>query len=184
MTDTLWTDDRIEELKEHWKTKLSCSEIGALMNISRNAVIGKIHRLGLSGRVDPREQERRRQERNAKQREKQADRRSQIRATTMQELPPSPDPFIGSLNIPFNELRRYSDKGPNQCRYIAAEPASPDYLVCGNETLDGESWCGHCKGIVYGRPISDEERARRFAQGKRGHRAAQIKQYVGRDEAA
>ncbi len=47
-----WTDERVEQLKKLWEAGLSASQIaGELGNITRNAVIGKVHRLGLSGRA-------------------------------------------------------------------------------------------------------------------------------------
>jgi GcrA cell cycle regulator len=48
-----WTDERIEHLKKMWLEGLSASQIAAELanGITRNAVIGKVHRLGLSGRV-------------------------------------------------------------------------------------------------------------------------------------
>src|SRR6478672_10898235 len=47
-----WTDDRVELLKRLWAEGLSASQIaGELGGITRNAVIGKVHRLGLSGRA-------------------------------------------------------------------------------------------------------------------------------------
>ena len=47
-----WTDDRVELLKQLWADGLSASQIaGELGGITRNAVIGKVHRLGLSGRA-------------------------------------------------------------------------------------------------------------------------------------
>src|SRR5882724_10830008 len=47
-----WTDDRVELLKRLWSEGLSASQIaGELGGITRNAVIGKVHRLGLSGRA-------------------------------------------------------------------------------------------------------------------------------------
>ena len=47
-----WTDDRVELLKKLWADGLSASQIaGELGGITRNAVIGKVHRLGLSGRA-------------------------------------------------------------------------------------------------------------------------------------
>ncbi len=52
MTVMSWTDDRVEQLKKLWEAGLSASQIAAeLGNITRNAVIGKVHRLGLSGRA-------------------------------------------------------------------------------------------------------------------------------------
>lgn len=49
-----WTDERVEKLRELWGAGKSASEIAdELGNVSRNAVIGKAHRLGLSGRPSP-----------------------------------------------------------------------------------------------------------------------------------
>ena len=51
MTVLTWSDDRVEQLKKLWEAGLSASQIAAeLGNVTRNAVIGKVHRLGLSGR--------------------------------------------------------------------------------------------------------------------------------------
>src|SRR5258706_4654742 len=48
----MWTDERVELLKKLWSDGLSASQIAAeLGGITRNAVIGKVHRLGLSGRA-------------------------------------------------------------------------------------------------------------------------------------
>ena len=49
-----WTDERVEELKKLWAEGLSASQIATRMGgVTRNAVIGKVHRLGLSGRGRP-----------------------------------------------------------------------------------------------------------------------------------
>ena len=51
-TDVSWTDERVETLKKLWADGLSASQIAAqLGGVSRNAVIGKVHRLKLSGRA-------------------------------------------------------------------------------------------------------------------------------------
>ena len=49
-----WTDERVETLKKLWLDGLSASQIAKqLGGVTRNAVIGKVHRLGLSGRATP-----------------------------------------------------------------------------------------------------------------------------------
>lgn len=49
-----WTDERVELLKKLWAEGLSASQIAKqLGGVTRNAVIGKVHRLGLSGRAAP-----------------------------------------------------------------------------------------------------------------------------------
>jgi GcrA cell cycle regulator len=48
MTIATWTPERVEQLRTCIATGLTCSEIAAEIGVSRNAVIGKIHRLGLA----------------------------------------------------------------------------------------------------------------------------------------
>jgi len=50
-----WTEERVELLKKYWNEGLSASQIAGRLGygVTRNAVIGKVHRLGLSGRVTP-----------------------------------------------------------------------------------------------------------------------------------
>ena len=49
-----WTDERIDQLKQMWEGGMTASQIAeALTGVSRNAVIGKAHRLGLQSRPSP-----------------------------------------------------------------------------------------------------------------------------------
>jgi GcrA cell cycle regulator len=53
-----WTDERVETLKRMWNEGQSASQIAKeLGGVTRNAVIGKVHRLGLSNRVGGKEDE-------------------------------------------------------------------------------------------------------------------------------
>lgn len=48
-----WTDKKIEKLKKLWEKGLSTAEIGKKLDFSKNAIVGKVHRLGLSNRTSP-----------------------------------------------------------------------------------------------------------------------------------
>ncbi len=50
-----WTDERVEQLRQAWLEGRTASQIASLLGegLTRNAVIGKVHRLGLAGRVKP-----------------------------------------------------------------------------------------------------------------------------------
>lgn len=50
---TFWTDQKIEDLRRRWQKGETASNVAVALQISRNAVIGKVHRLGLSGRPSP-----------------------------------------------------------------------------------------------------------------------------------
>ena len=55
MGKTTWTDERVETLKSLWGAGKTAAEIAKELGegLTRNAVIGKAHRLGLSGRITP-----------------------------------------------------------------------------------------------------------------------------------
>jgi GcrA cell cycle regulator len=52
--DTMgWNDEKIGRLKKLWSEGLTTGEIGKRLGVSKNAVVGKAHRLGLKGRPSP-----------------------------------------------------------------------------------------------------------------------------------
>jgi len=55
MSDTgnVWTDERLDELKKLWAEGVSISQIGEALGVSRNAIAGKAHRMGLPKRPSP-----------------------------------------------------------------------------------------------------------------------------------
>jgi hypothetical protein len=97
--------------------------------ITRNAVIGKAKRLRLP-RLKP----------NAptehKWRGSSAPRPKRIRIVRFREV--APQPFTGSLDIPFLEL------GPNQCREIVGVGVA---LCCGQPQTAASSYCAHHHAI-------------------------------------
>lgn len=48
-----WTDKMVEELKKLWDMGITTGEIGKRLGISKNSIVGKVHRLGLEGRPSP-----------------------------------------------------------------------------------------------------------------------------------
>jgi GcrA cell cycle regulator len=182
----VWTDDKINELKRLWVRGLSATQVGKEMSITRNAVIGKVHRLGLERWLKPKSQEERdvvRSEQRRKKNEherlkrKLGERKSNTRRRKKMQKQPKVGPvFEGFIGIPFADLRPFSKHAPNQCRYIPAEPPGPDYLACGSATAEGEAYCEHCKDIVFARPwkFTEQDRQRRVFHMRRVARPATI----------
>lgn len=48
-----WTEENVARLRELWEQGLSTAEIGRQLNVTKNAVVGKAHRLGLKARPSP-----------------------------------------------------------------------------------------------------------------------------------
>ncbi|MEO5376097.1 MAG: GcrA family cell cycle regulator [Alphaproteobacteria bacterium] len=49
----VWTEERIAQLVRLWNDGLTTGEIGKQLEVSKNAVVGKAHRLGLTSRPSP-----------------------------------------------------------------------------------------------------------------------------------
>lgn len=48
-----WTPERTNALMEYWNQGLTTSEIGRRLNVTKNSVVGKVHRLNLTRRRSP-----------------------------------------------------------------------------------------------------------------------------------
>lgn len=147
-----WTVDRIETLRKLWADGLSASQIAtALGGITRNAVIGKIHRLGLSGRVKapPRAQAPRRPAappRPAQQPRAMAAAAAVVRVVErpLPALQPQAQPQTIADVVPFARGVTLLDLGPQQCRWPIGDPGGSDFKFCGARTGPAETYCcGH-----------------------------------------
>ncbi|MGD9639386.1 MAG: GcrA family cell cycle regulator [Alphaproteobacteria bacterium] len=65
-----WTDEMIEELSKLWNDGLTTVEIGRKLGVSKNAVVGKAHRLGLESRPSPIKREKKKEEKPEKKSKK------------------------------------------------------------------------------------------------------------------
>jgi len=84
MPSSSWSAERVTALKTLWLAGRSAAEIAkALGGVTRNAVIGKVHRLGLAGRMEPSAPRRTRAERP---------RTSALRRPSPSRPPPPPPP--------------------------------------------------------------------------------------------
>ncbi len=141
-----WNDSQVEMIKLHWPAgRLSASQIGKIIDKSRNAVIGKAHRLGLEGRPHGVNQHR-----HADGTEKQklttprrAKKPPQDTTMAIKARPPTPFTPEALLNkkppIAIGELTEFTCRAPNGCDEAGV------MTYCGNSTFMGKSFCeGHC----------------------------------------
>lgn len=113
-----WTDDRIGKLKELWDKGLSASQIaGELGDVTRNAVIGKAHRLGLKSRPSPVKSE----------------------SAKPKEAAPKPQPKQTEKRIALLDLTERT------CKWPIGHPGDPDFHFCGDASEPGVPYCPpHC----------------------------------------
>lgn len=163
---TGWTDDRVELLAKLWSEGLSASQIASALGggVTRNAVIGKVHRLGLSGRAKagaPAAQ------RPAKPRPVTSiapvvdAARPQVRAVEPAEQTGTvPDMrWMSDPAIPETKLVTILELRDSMCKWPIGDPSKPDFGFCGGRAMSGLPYCGHHCRMAY-QPAADRRRLR------------------------
>ncbi|MBY0256198.1 GcrA family cell cycle regulator [Methylobacterium sp.] len=161
MVDTVpsWSDERVDHLRRLWEEGLSASQIATqLGGVTRNAVIGKIHRLGLSGRVKSAEMAAGTPRPNPGDAVMDAE-----DAIPMGEMP------IGTLSastvapVALSITRRVTimDLRESMCRWPIGDPTAPDFHYCGDRSITGLPYCTTHAQIAY-QPAAERKRDRRI----------------------
>ena len=164
MTVVSWTDDRVEQLKKLWEAGLSASQIAAeLGNITRNAVIGKVHRLGLSGRAKSPSSAVPRQRKVRPAQQMMRINRPVSRGSTALaqafEVEAEPDPIAYDNVVPMSQRLNLLELNENTCHWPVGDPSSPDFFFCGGKALASLPYCAHHSRVAY-QPASDRRRNR------------------------
>ena len=79
-----WTEQMVEDLKKMWHEGLTTGEIGKRLGVSKNSIVGKVHRLQLSGRTSPKRHRSRPKKKSVpnRQRKKNSNRLPKCRSKT------------------------------------------------------------------------------------------------------
>ncbi len=143
-----WTDERVELLKKLWSEGLSASQIaGRLGTVTRNAVIGKVHRLGLSGRATTSRKSHRPRPRPAQPAAKRVakPRFASVGNTVLRALyQADAEPYVPQaeeLVIPANERRSIETLTEASCRWPIGDPQDEAFHFCGKNKLTGLPYC-------------------------------------------
>ena len=163
-----WTDERVELLKKLWSDGLSASQIAAeLGGITRNAVIGKVHRLGLSGRAKSASAGAPRPRKPRAPAHMLRIGRGAIRGNTAlahaYEIEVENEPELIDNIIPIGQRRTLLELNEQTCRWPVGDPGSGDFFFCGGNTIGGLPYCAYHSRIAC-QPAADRRRDRRAAR--------------------
>jgi GcrA cell cycle regulator len=150
-----WTAEAIERLRALWAEGHSTAEIGRRMGVSKNAVVGKAHRLNLSARPS-----RIRREAVAERATAPAPRlprpigvapRSTL-APSASAAPSTPAPAAPPppVSPPSSVVRAFPRLGATRsCCWPIGEPGTADFRFCTAEALSGKPYCSQHAAVAY-----------------------------------
>ncbi len=143
-----WTDERVEILKKLWLDGHSASQIAKqLGGVTRNAVIGKVHRLGLSGRATPSQP-----------------------ARPVLKAPRPVRPLVSSAPAPRRAVEHQPAQAPaprsahfveqpgtatvltlgaHMCKWPIGDPSSDGFTFCGRRAGEGAPYCVEHARLAY-----------------------------------
>jgi GcrA cell cycle regulator len=161
-----WTDERVELLRKLWNDGLSASQIaGELANgITRNAVIGKVHRLGLSGRAkSPTSAARPRTPRQVRTVQPVRTHMPAMRGNLAFAMAPriveAPQPrMMAEVVVPMTEPVTIMELRESMCRWPLGDPSAPEFRYCGGDAPIGDGpYCRFHARIAY-QPTQSRQR--------------------------
>ncbi|MCF3641967.1 GcrA family cell cycle regulator [Rhizobium sp. TRM95111] len=170
-----WTDERVEKLKKLWAEGLSASQIAAqLGGVSRNAVIGKVHRLNLPGRAKsggvpsparPKRPVTTARPANYPARVATRTVARPAGATLLQEeidvdfLPEQQTRADSNVVVPMSRRLELTQLTERTCKWPNGDPLKDDFHFCGNEAPDNSPYCNYHQRLAY-QPSAERRRMR------------------------
>lgn len=144
-----WTEDRVGALKKLWLEGQSASQIAKQLGggVTRNAVIGKVHRLGLSGRAAP-SQPARATFRPARPRPAAPAKEftapsAPRRIEAAQPRPVAPTPPAPMPDLPGTAT--VMTLGAHMCKWPIGDPSSAEFSFCGRRASEGVYCVEHAR---------------------------------------
>ncbi len=168
-----WTDERVELLRKLWSEGLSASQIAAqLGSVTRNAVIGKVHRLKLSSRgrttaAAPRQKK----TASAAGGVKSVSRAStvtrsittSIGATALQTqfeaVPVVRYRPAEDVVVPISRRLQLVQLSERTCKWPNGDPLTEDFSFCGNDTAETGPYCTYHSRVAF-QPAAERRRNR------------------------
>ena len=123
--NSVWDEEKLNKLKKLWDEGLPITKIGIEIGVSRNAIAGKAHRLGLPKRNSPIS--------------KSGDPRK-----NQETLPKN-----SSQQLPLKIMLREVEWSRNRCCWPIGDPKLPGFSFCGTSIVPGRPYCEEHSNLAY-----------------------------------
>ena len=145
-----WNDDNVSRLKELWDQGLPTAQIGKLLGFTKNAVVGKAHRIGLERRPSP-------IRRSAAKPDRKKARSPVMPKLTFESILSEEKTYIPEINSFTPSIKNvFANSIKRGCEWPEGHPDEPEFYFCNKERFEDKPYClDHCS-VAYVIPEKDE----------------------------
>ena len=125
-----WTDEKVAKLKELWGKGSTASQIAEILGgVSRNAVIGKAHRLNLSGKIITKKGSLNNKNNKVKNLNQRKIRRGKFKSLVIEK------------DFEPENPKQLEELDENSCKWPIGHPNEKSFYFCGRSSLKDFSYC-------------------------------------------
>ena len=149
-----WTDEMIEKLKQMWTEGLTTNEIAKRLDVSKNSIVGKVHRLNLKARPSP---IKKKEETNTITApvDKATNTKREIKLISKTE---APSVEIASETVCKKDTCiKLTELDNHTCRWPIGDPRDDNFCFCGKAVRSGQTYCEEHANIAYVKPIKKDK---------------------------
>ena len=148
-----WTSEMIEGLKKMWKRGLTTNEIAKELGVSKNSIVGKVHRLNLTSRPSPIKKKDDEELITEEQiQDETAPKTVEKEVKTKPEKLPEPVLPTVSSELKKRKCIKLCELDSHTCRWPIGDPKDDHFCFCGNKVRAGQTYCDEHAAIAYVKP--------------------------------
>ena len=148
-----WNESNVARLKELWDQGLPTAQIGKLLGFTKNAVVGKAHRIGLERRPSP-------IRRTAVKPDRKKARSPIVPTLKFESTKEVPKEVLKQQIFQPAVKNLFTNQTKRGCEWPEGHPDESDFKFCGKDRFEEKPYCiDHC-AVAYVIPEKEEEKQR------------------------
>ncbi len=141
-----WTEEMVEGLRQMWLEGLTANEIAKRLGVSKNSIVGKVHRLCLKARPSPIKK---------KEDEPIAEAAAETAAEEVSEVSKPEEDSVETEVKAAKKVRKNGhhvklmELDSHTCRWPLGDPRDEDFCFCGKKVRMGQTYCEEHANMAY-----------------------------------
>ena len=146
----MWTEEQVEKLRQMWEQGKTSNEIAKKLGVTKNSIVGKVHRLCLKARPSPIKSKEDKSENLTQQENYAAEETISANAMTEEKFVENEKAQSSAKNgKKVTRCIKLTDLDSHTCRWPIGDPRDDDFCFCGRKVRAGQTYCDEHSQVAY-----------------------------------